>query len=317
MLETIGSPILVSFFIGFIAVALAIDLFLVNRHSHEPSFKEGAIWSIVWVGLALSFFGWMYINFGSEPALEFLTGYLIELSLSVDNLFIFVLIFSYFSVPRPYQRRVLTYGIVGAMIMRAVFILLGSSLLQHFYWLIYVMGGILIVSGYKLFTSDDDTQFSPEKSLAFRTFKRLFKSTNDYRGDRFFVVEDGRRLATPLFFVLVVVETTDLIFAVDSIPAIFGVTLDPFIVFTSNVFAIIGLRSLYQLIASAFLKLEYLNEGLAIVLCYIGAEMLLSHYVKIPIHFSLFIVTLVIGGSIVISLLRGPRNGGNPPSTAG
>jgi tellurite resistance protein TerC len=275
-----------------------VDLLVLHRKAHTVSLREALAWSCVWVSLALAFGVGIYFFQGGEKALEFLTGYVIEWSLSVDNLFVFLVIFSYFAVPPIYQHRVLFWGILGALVLRAVFIATGAALLANFHWMIYVFGGFLIFTGIKLLFVGEE-KIEPEKNPAVRLVRRFMKITPDYHGQRFFIRIDGKLWATPLFLVLVVVETTDVIFAVDSIPAIFAITLDPFIVYTSNVFAILGLRALFFLLAGVMEMFRYLRVGLSFVLCFVGLKMLIAEFYKIPIGISLG----VVGGILVISIL--------------
>jgi tellurite resistance protein TerC len=282
----------------FVLGILAVDLLVLHRKAHTVSLREALAWSCVWVSLALAFGVGIYFFQGGEKALEFLTGYVIEWSLSVDNLFVFLVIFSYFAVPPIYQHRVLFWGILGALVLRAVFIATGAALLANFHWMIYVFGGFLIFTGIKLLFVGEE-KIEPEKNPAVRLVRRFMKITPDYHGQRFFIRIDGKLWATPLFLVLVVVETTDVIFAVDSIPAIFAITLDPFIVYTSNVFAILGLRALFFLLAGVMEMFRYLRVGLAFVLCFVGLKMLIAEFYKIPIGISLG----VVGGILLISIL--------------
>jgi tellurite resistance protein TerC len=302
-LETVGTPGLWIGFTAFVVLVLALDLGVFHRDAHEVSFKEALAWSVVWVLLALSFNVGIYVWFGSARGLEFLTGYLIEKALAVDNIFVFAVIFSYFAVPTAYQHRVLFWGVMGALVMRALFIFAGAALLQEFHWIIYLFGAFLILTGVKLFLQKD-VEIHPERNPLFRMFKSMIPSVPSYDGAHFFVRRNGNWLATPLFLVLVSVEVTDVIFAVDSIPAIFAVTADPFIVFTSNIFAILGLRSMYFLLAGIIDKFHYLRLGLALVLLFVGIKMILMDIYKIPIATSLAVVAAVIGGSVVLSLLR-------------
>jgi tellurite resistance protein TerC len=290
----------------FVLAMLALDLGVFHRKAHVVSFKESITWTVVWVTLALLFNGGVWHFYGSQKALEFFTGYLIEKSLSVDNVFVFVLLFSYFAVPPLYQHKVLFWGILGALIMRAIMIVLGAALITKFTWIIYVFGGFLILTGIKMVVKREE-EIHPERNPVVRWFKKLMPVTSDYRGDKFFVRENGVRAATPLFVVLLLVEFSDLIFAVDSIPAIFAVTTDAFIVYTSNVFAILGLRSLYFALAGVMDKFHYLKIGLGVVLSFVGVKMLLAHTAwKIPILWSLGVIVLILAVSVVVSLLR-PR----------
>ena len=286
----------------FVLGLLALDLGVFHRKAHAVSIREALTWSIAWITLALIFNGWIYYMWGSEKALEFLAGYLIEKSLSVDNIFVFLVIFSYFSVPAMYQHRVLFWGILGALVMRAIFIAVGAALLTAFHWMIYLFGGFLVITGIKLLLAGDE-QIDPEKNPAVRLARRLMPITKEYQGQRFFARIDGRIWATPLVLVLLVVETTDVIFAVDSIPAIFAVTMDPFIVYTSNVFAILGLRALYFLLAGIMNMFRYLKVGLAFVLCFVGVKMMIVDLFKIPIGISLGVIAGILAISIVASLV--------------
>ncbi|MBZ0089814.1 MAG: TerC family protein [Thermoanaerobaculia bacterium] len=287
----------------FVLGMLALDLGVFHRKAHVVGFKEAGIWSAVWIGLALAFNGAVWHFFGPQKGLEFLTGYLIEKSLSVDNIFIIALIFSYFAVPEQYQHRVLFWGILGALAMRAIFIAAGAALIANFHWIIYVFGAFLILTGIKMvFTPDKGLE--PEKNPVVRLVRRLVPVTDQYHGQCFFVRQNGALTATPLFLVLALVEATDLIFAVDSIPAIFAVTTDPFIVYTSNVFAILGLRSLYFLLAGVMNKFEYLKLGLAAILVFVGTKMAIVDLYKIPSAVSLGVVAAILTIAIVASLLR-------------
>jgi len=293
------------FWVGFIAFVLAmlsLDLGVFNRNPHVVSPKEASIWTAVWVGLALLFAGGLLLFENHSAALTFLTGYLIEESLSIDNIFVIVLIFQYFAVPAQYQHRVLFWGILGALIMRGLFIGLGAALLARFEWIIYVFGALLIVTGVRMAVKQDE-EFDAEQNPVVKAVRRVLPLTNGYRGKHFFVVENGRRFATPLLLVLVLVEATDLIFAVDSIPAIFGITRDPFLVFTSNIFAVLGLRSLYFLLASVVTKFWMLKYGLAVILTFVGTKMLIESWIHIPILLSLGVVLGLLALSIAGSLI--------------
>ena len=295
-------------FNAFVLAMLAIDLGVFHRSAHEVSVKEAAIWSAVWVTLALGFNYGIYHFMGEQAGMEFLAGYLIEKALSVDNIFVFVLIFTYFRVPPKYQHRVLFWGIIGALVMRGVMIGLGAYLIHHFEWILYVFGAFLVWTGYRM-AMQDERAIEPEANPVIRLVRRLVPVTGAYHGPSFFICEHAgtgggtRRLATPLFVVLVLVETTDLIFAVDSIPAVFAVTRDPFLVYSSNVFAILGLRALYFLLSGVIGKFRYLKFGLSVVLIFVGAKMLLADVYEVPVGFSLGIIALVIGASVFISLV--------------
>ncbi|MCX6983047.1 MAG: TerC family protein [Verrucomicrobia bacterium] len=291
-------------FNAFVLVMLALDLGVFHRKAHVVSFKESIAWTVVWVTLALLFNLGVAHYMGDQKGLEFFTGYVIEKSLSVDNVFVFALLFSYFAVPPLYQHKVLFWGILGALVMRAVMIFVGAALIEKFAWIIYVFGAFLILTGIKMIVKREE-EIHPELNPLVRWFKKLMPVTSDYRGDKFFVRENGIRMATPLFVVLLLVEFSDLIFAVDSIPAIFAVTKDPFIVYTSNVFAILGLRSLYFALAGVMDKFHYLKIGLGVVLSFVGVKMLLGHTPwKIDTHVSLGVIVGVLAVSIIVSLLR-------------
>jgi tellurite resistance protein TerC len=302
-IETVGSPFLWAGFIGFVLAMLALDLGVFHRRPHEITIREAGVWSAIWVALSLVFNAIVYFRFGSERALEFTTGYVIEKALSVDNIFVFVVVFGTFGIPAAYQHRVLFWGVLGALVMRAIFIFAGGAFLQRFHWAIYVFGAVLVITGVKLLLQRE-LEAHPEKNPLVRLFQKIFPVTHELRGPRFFVVEKGRRYATPLLLALVAVEVTDLIFAVDSIPAIFAITTDPFIVFTSNIFAILGLRSLYFLLAGVITKFAYLKVGLSFVLVFVGAKMLLMDVYKVPILASLGIIAGLLGTSLLVSLVK-------------
>jgi len=306
-MQSIASPALWAGFLGFVAVMLALDLGVFHRRNHTINLREAAIWSGVWIGLALLFNGGIALRFGPEKGLEFLTGYLIEKALSVDNLFVFVVIFAFFKVPSELQHRVLFWGIIGALVLRAAFIFAGGALLEALHWAIYLFGGILLLTGVRLVVTSGEEPH-PEKNPVVRLFSKVIPISPQYAGARFTVVEAGKRMATPLLLALVTVEVTDVVFAVDSIPAIFAVTRDPFIVFTSNIFAILGLRSLYFLLAGVIGKFRFLKIGLAGILLFVGAKMLASGVIKVPIGLSLAVVGGLLAASIVASLLF-PKRG--------
>jgi len=299
--ESIGSPTLIVGFIFFVLAMLGLDLGVFHRKQHKVSFREALIWSTVWVGLAMVFNLGVYLWFGSVTALEFFTGYVIEKALSVDNLFVFVAIFAYFNISSKWQHRVLFWGILGALVMRALFIVVGGAMLAHFHWTMYLFGGVLILTGIKLF-SQKDQKVAVDRTLIVRLLKRLFPVTDKHHGARFFMKQDGRWFITPLFLALVTVEVSDLVFAVDSIPAVFAITTDPFIVFTSNIFAILGLRSMYFLLAGMLGRFRFLKVGLAAVLVFVGLKMLISGVIKIPILLSLGVIGVVLVGSVLASL---------------
>ena len=288
----------------FVLGMLALDLGVFHRKAHVVTVKESIAWTVVWVVLAMLFNLGIAHYMGDAKGLEFFTGYVIEKSLSVDNVFVFALLFSYFAVPPLHQHKVLFWGILGALIMRAIMIFLGAALIERFAWIIYVFGAFLILTGIKMIVKREE-EIHPERNPLVRWFKKLMPVTNDYRDDKFFVRENGVRMATPLFVVLLLVEFSDLIFAVDSIPAIFAVTKDPFIVYTSNVFAILGLRSLYFALAGVMDKFHYLKVGLGVVLSFVGVKMMLGHTAwKIDTHVSLGVIVAVLSASIIVSLLR-------------
>jgi tellurite resistance protein TerC len=287
---------------------LVLDLGVFHRRNHVVKFREAILWSAMWIALAAIFAVIVYFWHGRVPALEFVTGYVIELSLSVDNLFVFLLIFRYFQVPTVHQHKVLFWGILGALIMRAVFILAGVGLIRQFHWIIYVFGALLVYSGIKLFRQEN-AEIHPEKNPLLRLFRRWIPVTQDYEGAKFFVRRPGL-YATPLFIVLLVVETTDVLFAVDSIPAILAITLDAFIVYTSNVFAILGLRSMYFALAGMMELFHYLHYGLSLVLIFVGGKMLVSHYYQIPTEIALGIVAGILIMSVVASMLHPKKTKG-------
>ncbi|MDQ5889424.1 MAG: hypothetical protein RL210_2536 [Pseudomonadota bacterium] len=310
MIESVGNGWMWAGFIVFVLAMLAVDIFaLGGKNAHRVSVKEALGWSIVWVSLALLFNAglWWYldVNVGREvantKALEFLSGYLIEKSLSVDNIFVFLMVFSYFAVPPEYQRRVLLYGILGALVMRAIMILLGVWLVTQFSWVLYVFGAFLVITGVKMLIFADHEP-DLEKNPILRWLRGHLRITKDYEGERFFTIRNGVRYVTPLFLVLILIEATDLVFAVDSIPAIFAITTDPFIVFTSNIFAIMGLRALYFLLADMADRFHLLKYGLALVLIFVGGKMLAAYWFHLPVQYSLAIVGTIIFGSIVLSL---------------
>lgn len=285
---------------------LALDLGVLHRNPHEVKLREALTWSAVWIGLALAFLVLVYAWRGQRVALEFLTCYLIEESLSVDNLFVFLVIFSYFNVPKHLHHKVLFWGIVGAVVMRAAFIVVGVAVIERFAWLIYVLGGLLIVTGIRM-AMPGEREIHPERNPVLRLFRRMFPVTDDYDGDRFFVRRAARIFATPLFVVLLVVETTDVAFAIDSVPAALSISLDPFVVFTSNIFAILGLRSLYFALAGIMPMFVYLHYGLSVILVFTGVKMIAAHWVRIPIGVALGVVAGVLAISVVMSLMRSKR----------
>ncbi len=289
-------------FLLFVFIMLALDLGVFHRKSHEVKIKEALIWSAVWISMALIFNYGVYVFMGKEKALEFLTGYVIEKSLSVDNLFVFIMIFTYFNVEPKYQHRVLFWGILGALVMRAIFIFAGVALINKFHWIIYIFGAFLIFTGIKMLFHKDE-KLEPEKNPLVRLFKKFMPVTATSHGDKFFVRLDGKMFATPLFVVLLLVEFTDLIFAVDSIPAILAITNDTFIIFTSNVFAILGLRALYFALAGITQYFHYLKYGLSAVLVFVGVKMTIVDIYKVPIVYSLLTILGIILISVIVSLM--------------
>lgn len=285
----------------FVLLMLALDLGVFHRKSHEVTLKEALTWTFVWIVLALIFNLIIFFWRGRQQALEFFTGYLVEKALSVDNIFVFIMIFTYFQIPSKYQHKVLFWGIIGALIMRVIFIFAGVALLEKFHFTIYIFGALLIFTGYKMF-KQNHSKIDPEKNPVIRFVKKFIPVTTTLHGDKFFTTLDGRRYATPMFLVLMLIETTDLIFAVDSIPAILAITQDQFIVYTSNVFAILGLRSLYFALAGIVHRFWLLSYGLAVVLVFVGLKMMLIDFYKIPIELSLLFIASVITGSIILSL---------------
>ena len=296
------------FYIGFTAFVLAmlaLDLGVFHRKAHVVTPKEAGMWVGIWMTLALLFAAGIYVWSGANNALLFLTGYLIEQSLSVDNIFVIVMIFSYFRVPKKYEHRVLFWGILGALVMRAIFIGFGSLLIQKVSWILYVFGAFLIFTGARMAVRRED-EFD-EHNVILRLARRYLRVSDEYDGQRFFTVQNGKRLATPLLPVLLVVEVTDLIFAVDSIPAIFAVTTDAFLVYTSNIFAILGLRSMYFLLSGIVHRFVYLQYGLSVILVFVGLKMIAGDFVHVPTAASLGVIVLALGVSIAASLLRSPR----------
>jgi len=302
-------------FLLFVVAMLAIDLGVFHRTSHTVSIREAGTWTVVWITLAMLFALGLWFRNGSEQALAFVTGYIIEYSLSMDNIFVFVLIFGFFAVPPAYQHRVLFWGILGALVMRGVMIGLGAALIDRFHWIIYVFGAFLVFTGIRMAFHQDE-EVHPESNPVVKLFTRFVAVTPSYEKDHFLVRHAGKLLATPLLVVLIMVETTDLIFAVDSIPAIFAVTTDPFIVFTSNVFAILGLRSLYFILRGAVDKFHYLKIGLSAVLTFVGIKMLAGYWYHLPVGMSLAVIALLLGGAIIASLVRSRRLDGSPDSGA-
>ncbi len=297
----------------FVLGMLALDLGVFHRQAHVVKAKEALIWTGVWVALSMAFNVFIYYFMGQEKALEFFTAYLIEKSLSVDNIFVMIMIFSYFHVPKEYQHKVLFWGILGALVMRVIFIFAGIELIDKFHWLIYIFGGFLIFTGLRMLAGGEP-QLKPEKNPLVKFARKLFPVTPDFEQDRFFVKRNGQTWATPLFIVVVMIEGTDLIFAVDSIPAILAISDDPFIVYTSNVFAILGLRSLYFALAAIEQYFQYLKYGLATVLVFVGTKMCLTDTVKVPIKVSLAVIVITLIISMLASLWFGKRKDPQEPS---
>jgi len=294
------------FFNVFVLLMLTLDLGVFNKKLHVISTKEALTWSAVWISLALCFNAFIYFEFGSTKALEFFTGYVIEKALSVDNIFIFVLIFSYFRIPAIYQHKVLFWGIIGALIMRVIFIFAGVALLEKFHWSIYFFGAILVYTGIRMLIKKE-RKITPDKNPVIKFFKKIVPTTHELHGDKFFVRLDHKSFATPLFVVLIIIELSDVIFAVDSIPAVLAVTHDQFIVYTSNVFAILGLRSLYFALANIIERFKYLSVGLAIILVFVGMKMVIVDVFHIPILTSLLIIVSILTASIWFSLYKTKR----------
>lgn len=320
-LTSVATPAFWAGFGVFVLGMLALDLFVLGgKTAHRVSTREAAAWSFTWVSLALAFGGllwwWLDGTLGREAAngkaLEFLTGYLIELSLSVDNVFVFVMLFGFFAVPAEYQRRVLLFGVLGAVVLRVIMILAGAVLVARFHWILYVFGAFLVVTGAKMLVFADKTS-DLNQNPVLRWMRKHMRITSDYHGERFMVVRDGVRWFTPLFLVLVLIEISDLIFAVDSIPAIFAVTTDPFIVFTSNIFAIMGLRAMFFLLADLSSRFHLLKYGLALVLVCVGAKMLIVDLYKVPIGLALGIVAAILASSVVASLAVTRKQSGSTP----
>lgn len=289
----------------FIFFMLALDLFVFHKESHVIKVKEALMWSAMWIGLALIFNVGVLIFKGTEPALQFFTGYLLEESLSVDNLFVFIQLFAYFRVPSQYQHKVLFWGIIGVVLLRATFIIGGVALLHNFHWVMYVFGGLLILTGARL-AKEDEKEIHPERNPVIRLFKKFVPTVPSYDGGKFFIRKERKTYATPLLVVLLVIEMTDVVFAIDSIPAVLAITSDPFIVYTSNMFAVLGLRSLYFALAGIIGLFHYLKYGLSVILVFIGTKMLLSDVIAIPILLSLGVIVAVLATSIVASVLK-PR----------
>jgi len=311
-LQTVGEPWMLGVFFLIVILMICVDLFTLGRKGDSKvSTREALIWSVVWITVAMLFNLWLYFYLGdkygeeiaTQKSLEFLTGYILEKSLAVDNLFVFVMLFAYFKVPDIYQKRVLVYGIFGALILRSIMIVIGATLVSEFQWILYIFGAFLLFSGIKMFKASEDSG-DIENNFIIKFLRKNFKITDNYHGEKFFVNIDGKTWITPLFVVLIFIEVTDLIFAVDSIPAIFAVTTDPFIVYTSNIFAILGLRALYFILADMADRFELLKYGLAVILMFIGVKLLIMEFYKIPILLSLGFVIGVLVISIIASIKK-------------
>jgi tellurite resistance protein TerC len=311
-MESVGTPLMWGVFWVVVVTALALDLFVFHRHAHEVRLREAAGWVVVWMSLAASFGVWTWVEAGSQRGMEFFAGYLVEQALSVDNIFVFIVIFKYFGTPPEFRHRVLFWGIIGAVLLRGVFVVLGVALITKFHWVIYIFGVFLVYTGIKILRHSE-MEMDPEQNPVIRFLERHLRIVNRHEGQQFLVRQDGKLWATPLLVVLLVIEATDVVFAVDSIPAIFGVTKDPFIVFTSNIFAVLGLRALYFVLHGLMDKFDFLHYGLGLVLAFVGVKMLLSEVVDIPIQLSLGVIVALLGGSILISIFFDPKK--KPPKS--
>ena len=307
MVESIGTPTAWTGFFVAVGVVLILDLAVFNRATRAFSTRASALWTLVCVSLAGLFAGWLFWGHGAETGFEFVAGYVIEYALSVDNLFVFLVIFNFFAVPAAFQRRALFWGILGAVVLRGAFILAGTALVARFHWTLYLFGAFLVWTGIQLFFGGDE-KIEIEANPAVKLVRRFVPVTSGYHGERFFVRLDGKRFATPLFLVLVVIDVVDVIFAVDSIPAVFGVTHDPYLVFTSNMFAILGLRALYFLLADFMDRFHHLKYGLGLVLSFVGAKMLAARWYEVPITVALGVIVLLLGGAVLSSFLFPPQH---------
>jgi tellurite resistance protein TerC len=305
-----NAPLLMWIAFGVVVVVmLAVDLKVFHKKAHEIKLAEAIVWSIAWIALSLAFNYGVYLQLGKDTALKFLTGYIIEKSLSMDNLFVFLLIFTYFGIPAEYQHKILFWGILGALLFRALFIAAGVTLIQTIAWTIYVLGAFLLFTGVRL-AFGKEREFHPEKNIGIKVFKRFMPVTTDYNSGHFFLLKEGRRYATPMLVALIVLETTDIIFATDSIPAILGITVDPFTVYSSNIFAILGLRAMYFVLAGVMRLFRFLNYGLAFILAFVGAKMLTGDYIHMPVELELGIVGGILAVSILISILFPEKKSG-------
>ena len=311
MVESVGTPLMWWVFAAVVVTALALDLFVFHREAHEVRFREAAAWVLVWVALACCFGVWIWWEAGSVRGLEFFAGYVVEQALSVDNIFVFIIIFKYFGTPPEYRHRVLFWGILGAVLLRGLFVVLGVALISKFHWVIYIFGVFLVYTGIKILRHSE-MEMDPEQNPAIRFLQRHLRIVKRHEGQKFLVRQDGKLWATPLLVVLLVIEATDVVFAVDSIPAIFGVTDDPFIVFTSNIFAVLGLRALYFVLHGLMNKFDFLHYGLGLVLAFVGLKMLASEWVHIPIQWSLAVIVALLGGSILVSWFFDPKKKSEP-----
>lgn len=314
-LPSVGSPLLWGAFFALVLLLLALDLGVLRRRAAEVTTRAALAWTGVWTLLALGFSALLHHRFGSGPALDFLTAWALEKALSVDNLLVFVLLLAAFRVPKLHEHRLLTFGILGALVLRAVFVLAGAAIVGRFHAVTYLFGAILLVSGIKLLTTREDADDAPTEGRVLKLLRRVVPSTDTFRGGRFVVLEGGKWLATPMLFALVAIETTDLIFAVDSVPAVFGVTTDPFIVLTSNVLAILGLRSLFFVLRNALAKLHFLKPALALVLAFMGVKMLVAFRYEIPTGVSLATLALLLSGAAIASHVRARRLASTSTST--
>lgn len=302
-----SNPALWALFSAFVVGALVLDLGVLNRKAHVMTFRQASFWCGVWFLLAMAFCGILFFYQNKDSATAFLAGYLIELSLSVDNLFVFIMIFEFFKVPSRFQHKILFWGIIGAVVFRAIFIVLGLQIIHHFEWVLYLLGVFLVLVGIKMAMKKDNDDEAMEKSPIIKILRKIFPLTEQYHGDKFFAKERGKWVGTPLFLVLAAVEASDVVFAMDSIPAVIAVSRDPFIVFTSNIFAILGLRAMYFLIAGVMNMFHYLHYGVSLILIYVGIKMLISEFYKIPVHITLLVMINVLFVSILISVIHPPK----------
>ena len=309
-MEPVTTTVSVLMWIAFwviVLTALFVDLAVLNKHHGKVNMKEAALMVCAWVSLALLFGGAIWLVEGPRHALEFYTGYVLEYSLSIDNMFVFIMIFGYFAIPHELQPKALLWGILGAVVMRFIFIFLGVKLISMFSWTIYVFGALLIFTAAKMLLQKEDEKFDPSQAFVLKALKKVMPLKTDYHGENFFVLENAKRYATPLFAAVLVIEMSDLIFAVDSIPAVLSITQDTFLVYSSNIFAIIGLRSLYFLLSGMAGKFPYLKYGISVILFFVGVKMLISHHFKIPVLVSLGVIVAILAGSILASKFFPPK----------